>query len=69
MLSHLHILTNNESLAIPDKSDELILSLKAAFAKEYSLGMEQSSYADCLDAIRLACRIRKLNSGYRGSII
>jgi hypothetical protein len=62
MLSHLHILINNEFLAIPDKSDELILSLKVAFAKEHSLGKEQSSYADCLDTIRLACRICKLNS-------
>jgi hypothetical protein len=40
-------------LAIPDKYGKLIISLRTAQAKEYSLDKEQTSYDDLLDALRL----------------
>ncbi len=59
MLSHLHMLVNKEYLAIPEQHDKLIISLRTAYAKEYSLDKEQSSYNDSLDALRLACKMYK----------
>jgi hypothetical protein len=60
MLSHLHMLINKEYLAIPDRFDKLILSLRTAYAREYSLDKEQTSYSDSLDALRLACKMYKM---------
>ena len=37
MLAHLHMLVNKEYLAIPKEHDKLIISLRTAYAKEYSL--------------------------------
>ncbi len=56
MLSHLHLMINKEYLAIPDKFDKLIVSLRTAYAKEYSLDKEQTSYDDLIDACRLALK-------------
>jgi hypothetical protein len=56
MLSHLHLMVNKEYLAIPEKFDKLIVSLRTAYAKEYSLDKEQTSYDDLLDALRLSLR-------------
>jgi hypothetical protein len=43
-------------LAIPQKYDKLIVSLRTAQAKEYSLDREQTSYDDLLDALRLSLK-------------
>ena len=61
MLAHLHMLVNKEYLAIPEEFDKLIISIRTAWAKEYSLDKEQSSYNDSLDALRLACKMYKMN--------
>ena len=61
MLSHLHMLINKEYLAIPEEHSKLIVSLRTAYAKEYSLDKEQSSYNDSLDSLRLACKMYKMN--------
>ena len=61
MLAHLHMLINKEYLAIPEQQDKLIISLRTAYANEYSLDKEQTSYNDSLDAIRLACKMYKMN--------
>ena len=61
MLAHLSILVNKEYLAIPKESDKLIISLRTAYANEYSLDKEQTSYSDSIDALRLACKMYKMN--------
>jgi hypothetical protein len=43
-------------VAIPEKYDKLITSLRTATAKEYSLDKEQTSCADLLDALRLSLK-------------
>jgi hypothetical protein len=60
MLSHLHLLINKEYLAIPKDYDKLIISLRTAYANEYSLDKEQTSYDDSLDALRLSCKMYPL---------
>ena len=57
MLAHLHMLINKEYLAIPKEYGKLIISLRTAYANEYSLDKEQTSYSDSLDALRLACKM------------
>ena len=47
---------NKEYLAIPEKYEKLIISLRTAEAKEYSLDIEQTSYDDLLDALRLSLK-------------
>ena len=61
MLAHLHMLINKEYLAIPSEIDKLIISLHTAYAREYSLDKEQTSYSDSLDALRLAYKMYKMN--------
>ena len=39
-------------LSIPKQYDKLITSLRTAYANEYSLDKEQTSYSDSLDALR-----------------
>ena len=56
MLTHLHMLVNKEYLAIPEQFDKLIISFRTAYAKEYSLDKEQTSYYDSIDALRPACK-------------
>jgi hypothetical protein len=46
---------------MPKQFDKLIIILKTAYAKEYSLEKEQTSYSDSLDALRLACKMYKIN--------
>ena len=36
MLAHLHMLVNKEYLAIPQQYDKLIISLRTAYANDYS---------------------------------
>jgi hypothetical protein len=56
MLSHLHVMVNKNYLAIPKEHDKLITSMRTAYANEYSLNKEQTSYDDLLDALRLSLR-------------
>ena len=41
-------------LAIEEKHDKLLTSLRTAYAEELNLKKEQTSYDDLLDALRLA---------------
>jgi hypothetical protein len=43
-------------LAIPSKIEKLITSLSTAYAREYRLDKEQTSYSDLLDALRLGLK-------------
>ncbi len=47
---------NEGYLAIPHKFEKLIISLRTAQVKEYSLDKEQTSYDDLLDALRLSLK-------------
>ncbi len=53
MLVDLHLLIDEEYLAIPKDHDKLIISLRTAYANEYSLDKEQPSYSDSLDAYKM----------------
>jgi len=53
MLSNLHVVVSKGYVAIPEKYDKLITSLRTAWALELSLNKEQTSYDDLLDALRL----------------
>jgi hypothetical protein len=61
MLAQLAMLLSKEYLAIPKEFDKLIISLRTAYANEYSLDKEQTSYSDSLDALRLACKMYKMS--------
>ena len=39
------------------KFDKLIISLRTAYANEYSLDKEETSYSDSLDALSLSCKM------------
>ena len=56
MISHLAELFNEEYVAIPEKFDKLIVSVKTAVVKEYSLDKESTSYNDIFDACRLSLK-------------
>ena len=55
-LSNLHVMITKGYLAIPAKYDKLIICLRTAWAREYSLDKEQTSYNDLLDALRLSLK-------------
>ncbi|MDW0187764.1 MAG: hypothetical protein QOK63_09825 [Nitrososphaeraceae archaeon] len=52
----MHVMVTKGYLAIPQKHDKLITSLRTAWAKELSLDKNVSVYDDALDALRLALR-------------
>ncbi len=56
MLSNLHAMISKEYLAIEEKHDKLLTSLRTAYAEELKLKKEQTSYNDLLDALRLALK-------------
>ena len=56
MLSHLYMMINDNMLAIPEKYDKLITSLRTAWAEELSLDKKETTYDDLLDALRLALK-------------
>jgi len=56
MLSNLHAVVSKDYLAIPEKFEKLITSLRTAYARGYSLDKEQTSYSDSLDALRLSLK-------------
>lgn len=60
MLSHLAMIVSKSYLAIPKEFDNLIISLRTAYATELSLCKDQTSYSDSLDALRLAVKMYKM---------
>lgn len=52
---------NEDYIAIPEKYDKLILSLRTATVNEYTLDKEATSYDDMFDALRLSLRGFKVN--------
>jgi hypothetical protein len=56
MLGHLMAIVSKQYLAIPEKYDKLITSLRTAYARELTLDKEQTSYDDLLDALRLSVK-------------
>ena len=56
MLSNLHAVVSKQYLAIPEKYEQLITSLRTAYANELTLDKDQTSYDDLLDAVRLALK-------------
>jgi hypothetical protein len=56
MLSNLHAIVSKGYLAIEEKHDELLTSLRTAYAEELNLKKEQTSYDDLLDALRLSLK-------------
>ena len=61
MLSHLALLVSKSYICIPKEHDRLIVSLRTAWANELSLDKEKISYSDSIDALRLACKMYKMN--------
>ncbi len=59
MLSNLHAVVSKGYLAIPEKYDKLITSLRTAWAEELNLKKDVTSYDDLLDALRLALNAYK----------
>jgi hypothetical protein len=60
MLSNLHAVVTKEYLAIPEKYEKLITSLRTAYAKELDLDKNQTSYNDSIDALRLSLKGYKI---------
>ncbi len=56
MLQHTYQLLTKGKIAIPKKYEKLILSLKTAYAEDFSLIKEESPYNDHLDSLRLLCK-------------
>ena len=56
MLSNLHAIISKGYLAIEEKHDKLLTSLRTTYADELNLKKEQTSYSDLLDALRLVLR-------------
>lgn len=56
LLSHLHVMVSKGYLAIPEKYDKLLTSLRTAYAAELNLRKDQTSYDDLLDALRLSLK-------------
>ena len=61
MISHLAQLFNDEYMAVPEKFDKLIVSLKTAVVNEYTLDKESTSYNDIFDAYRLSLKAYNIN--------
>ena len=56
MLQHLHLMLNKKYLAIPEKHQDLIVSLRTAQAIEYSLDKQRTRHNDLLDGLRLSLK-------------
>ena len=59
MLSNLHAVVTKGYLAISERYDKLLTSLRTAWAEELSLDKKQTSYDDLLDSLRLALNAYK----------
>ena len=55
------MIVSKEYLAIPKEYDKLVIALRTANSTELSLDKERTSYSDSLDALRLACKMYKMN--------
>mgnify|MGYP003577849936 FL=1 len=56
MLSNLHAMVSKSYLAIEEKHDKLLTSLRTAYVEELNLKKQETSYNDLLDALRLALK-------------
>ena len=56
MLSNLHAMITKQYLAIEEKHDKLLTSLRTAYAEELNLKKDITSYDDLLDALRIALK-------------
>ena len=56
MLSNLHAVVTKGYLAIPEKYDKLLTSLRTAYAEELNLKKDVTSYDDLIDGLRLALK-------------
>jgi hypothetical protein len=56
MLSNIHAVVSKGYLAIEQKHDKLLTSLRTAYAEELNLKKDQTSYDDLLDALRLSLK-------------
>ena len=56
MLSNLHAVITKQYLAIEEKHDKLLTSLRTAYAEELNLKKDITSYDDLLDALRIALK-------------
>ena len=54
MLSSLYAIISKGYLAIEEKHDKLLTSLRTAYANEFTLDKNQTSYNDLLDGLRLS---------------
>jgi hypothetical protein len=50
----LNLMVNKGYLTTPSKFDKLITSLRTVTARAYSIGKEQTSYDESLEALRLS---------------
>jgi hypothetical protein len=55
------MMVNEGYLAIPQRYEKLIISLRTAQANEYTLDKNVTSYDDSLDALRLALKGYDIN--------
>jgi hypothetical protein len=64
MLQHTKLLLEDkDNLIVIDKHfDKLLTALRTAFANEYKLDKEQTSYHDILDAFRLSLQLYQRNN-------
>lgn len=56
MLSNLHAIISKGYLAIEEKHDKLLTSIRTAYAEELNLKKDVTSYSDLLDALRLSLK-------------
>jgi hypothetical protein len=56
MLSNLHAVISKGYLAIEERHDKLLTSLRTAYAEELNLKKDVTSYDDLLDALRLSLK-------------
>jgi hypothetical protein len=56
MSSNLHAVVTKGYLAIPERYNKLITSLRTGYAEELNLKKDQTSYDDLLDGFRLALK-------------
>ena len=64
MLSNLHAIISKGYLAIEEKHDKLLTSLRTAYAEELNLKKEQTSYDDLFDALRLSLKGYNIKKNY-----
>ncbi len=52
----MHAVITKSYVAIPQKHDKVITSLRTACAKEYSIDKKETSYDNLLDSLRLSLK-------------